>query len=132
MIAADALLRRVERTAMASCGAMAIAALAIAKGSPGPSIAVLAGGLLIATSYWSIKSGVSNLTNAMALRGDENARAPRGLIAIQLAGRYALLGLMAYVMIVRLRLHPLGLLAGASSIVAAVTVEAVRVLMKKS
>jgi len=130
-MAADALLRRVERTAMASCGAMAIAALAIAKGSPGPSLAVLAGGLLIATSYWSIKSGVSNLTNAMALRG-ENARAPRGLIAIQLAGRYALLGLMAYVMIVRLRLHPLGLLAGASSIVAAVTVEAVRVLMKNS
>jgi hypothetical protein len=131
-MAADALLRRVERTAMASCGAMAIAALAIAKGSPGPGIAVLAGGLLVATSYWSIKSGVSNLSNAMALRGDENARAPRGLIAIQLAGRYALLGLMAYVMIVRLRLHPLGLLAGASSIVAAVTVEAVRVLMKKS
>jgi hypothetical protein len=39
---------------------------------------------------------------------------------------------VAYVMIVRLRLHPLGLLAGASSIVAAVTVEAVRVLVKKS
>ena len=117
---------------MAFCGAMAIAAWAIAKGSPGPSIAVLAGGLLIGTSYWSIKSGVSNLGDAIAVRGDENARAPRGVIAIQLAGRYALLGLMAYVMIVRLRLHPLGLLAGASSIVAAVTVEAVRVLMKKS
>jgi hypothetical protein len=131
-MAADPLLRRVERTAMVSCGAMAIAALTLAKGSPGPAIAVLAGGLLIGTSYWSIKSGVSNLTSAMALRGDGHSRAPRGQIAIQLAGRYALLGLMAYVMIVRLRLHPLGLLAGASSIVAAVTVEAVRVLMKKS
>jgi hypothetical protein len=132
MTAADPILRRVERTAMAFCGAMAIAALAIAKGSPGPSIAVLAGGLLIGTSYWSIKSGVSRLSREIAVRGDENARAPRGVIAIQLAGRYALLGFMAYVMIVRLRLHPLGLLAGASSIVAAVTVEAVRVLMKKS
>jgi hypothetical protein len=39
----DAMLRRVERTAMACCGAMAVAALAIAKGSPGPAIAVLAG-----------------------------------------------------------------------------------------
>ena len=130
-MAADALLRRVERTATAFCGAMAIAAMAIAKGSPGPALAVLAGGLLIATSYWSIQSGVSSLSQALAA-GGENARAPRGVIAFQLAGRYALLGLMAYVMIVRLRLHPLGLLAGASSIVAAVTVEAVRVLMKKS
>jgi hypothetical protein len=128
----DALLRRVERTAIVFCGAMTIAALAIAGGSPGPAVAVLAGGILIATSYWSIKSGVSGLIDAMAPRGEERARVPRRRIALQLAGRYALLGFMAYVMIVRLRLHPLGLLAGASSIVAAVTVEAVRVLMKKS
>src|SRR5687767_11850425 len=65
VMAGDALLRRVERTAMACCGAMAIAAFAIAGGSPGPSLAVLAGGLLIAISYWSIKSGVSNLGHAV-------------------------------------------------------------------
>jgi hypothetical protein len=47
-------------------------------------------------------------------------------------GRYALLALLAYVMIARLRLHPLGLLAGASSVVAAAGVEALRLLMKKS
>lgn len=128
----DAMLRRVERTAIVCCGAMAIAALAIAKGSPGPAIAVLAGGLLIGLSYWSIKSGISNLLDGIAGGGEEHARAPRVRIAFQLAGRYALLGFVAYVMIVRLRLHPLGLLAGASSIVAAVTVEAVRVLVKKS
>jgi hypothetical protein len=128
----DALLRRVERTAIVFCGAMAIAALAVAGGSPGPAVAVLAGGILIATSYWSIKSGVSGLIDAMAPRGEGRTRVPRSRIALQLAGRYALLGFMAYVMIVRLRLHPLGLLAGASSIVAAVTVEAVRVLMKMS
>jgi hypothetical protein len=128
----DALLRRVERTAILFCVAMTVAALAIAKGSPGPGIAVLAGGLLIGLSYWSIKSGVSNLVDAVAAGGEGKTRAPRRRIALQLAGRYALLGLVAYVMIVRLRLHPLGLLAGASSIVAAVTVEAVRVLVKKS
>ena len=128
----DAMLRRVERTAIGCCGAMAVAALAIAKGSPGPAIAVLAGGLLIGLSYCSIKSGTSNLLDAAAGRGGDNGRAPRARIAFQLAGRYALLGFVAYVMIVRLRLHPLGLLAGASSIVAAVTVEAVRVLVKKS
>jgi hypothetical protein len=128
----DALLRRVEQTATICCAVMAAAALLIAKGSPGPALAVLAGGLLIGLSYWSIKAGVSNLTAAVAAGAPERARAPRGRIALQLAGRYALLGFAAYVMIVRLRLHPLGLLAGASSIVAAVTVEAVRVLLKKS
>ena len=54
------------------------------------------------------------------------------LTGAKVAGRYALLGFLAYVMIARLRLPPLGLLAGASSIVAAVAVEAVRLLMKKS
>ena len=127
----DAVLRRVERTAIGVCGAMAIAALAIAQGSPWPAVAVLAGGVLVGTSYWSIKSGVSSLIGATAAQG-EHARASRGRIVLQLAGRYALLAFMAYVMIARLRLHPLGLLAGASSIVAAVTVEAVRVLVKKS
>ena len=124
----DGLLRRVERTAAICCGLMMVAALILAKGSPGPALAVLAGGVLIGLSYWSIKSGVSNLLGAVDAQGP----APRGRIALQLAGRYALLGFAAYVMIVRLRLHPLGLLAGASSIVAAVTVEAGRVLMKKS
>ena len=128
MMAHDAVVRRIERTALAFCGVMTIAAVVLAKGSAWPGIAVLAGGLLIATSYWSIKAGVSRLVGS----DDAMARVPRARIAFQLAGRYALLALMAYVMIVRLRLHPLGLLAGASSIVAAVTVEAVRVLVKKS
>jgi hypothetical protein len=48
------------------------------------------------------------------------------------AFRYALLALLAYVMIARLRLHPLGLLAGASSVVAAAAVEAFRQFTKKS
>jgi hypothetical protein len=128
----DALLRRVELTAILFCLAMTVAELEIAIVSPGPGIAVLDGGLLIGLSYWSIKSGVSNLVDAVAAGGEGKTRAPRRRIALQLAGRYALLGFVAYVMIVRLRLHPLGLLAGASSIVAAVTVEAVRVLVKKS
>ena len=127
-MAHDPVVRRIERTALAFCGVMTIAAVVLAKGSVWPGISVLAGGLLIATSYWSIKAGVSRLAGS----DDAIARVPRARIVFQLAGRYALLALMAYVMIVRLRLHPLGLLAGASSIVAAVTVEAVRVLMKKS
>jgi ATP synthase I subunit len=125
-VESDPLLRRVEHTALGLCGAMAVAALIVARGSPGPALAVLAGGLLVGTSYWLLKAGVSNLPGAT------ETGVPRGRIVLSLAGRYALLALMAYVMIARLRLHPLGLLAGASSIVAAVTVEAVRLFVKKS
>ena len=58
-------------------------------------------------------------------------RAGAALDGHEVDRRYALLGFGAYVMIARLRLPPLGLLAGASSIVAAVTVEAVRLLILK-
>jgi len=57
------------------------------------------------------------------------ARAGAG-IAVKLAGRYALLALAAYVMIVRLRLHAVGVLIGASSLVAAATLEALRGLRR--
>jgi hypothetical protein len=128
----DALLRRVERTAIVLCGAMAALALVVARGAPGPALAVIAGGVLVGVSYWSIKSGVTSLTLAIGSgAGGASARASRWRIALQLAGRYALLALLAYVMIARLRLHPLGLLAGASSVVASVTVEALRVFVKK-
>ena len=49
---------------------------------------------------------------------------------VKLVLRYALLAFLAYVMIARLRLHPIGLLAGASSVAAAASVEAVRLLTK--
>lgn len=47
-------------------------------------------------------------------------------LLLRLAGRYALLALMAYGMIARLRLHPIGLLIGMSSLVVAVSLEAIR------
>lgn len=45
---------------------------------------------------------------------------------VRLAGRYALLAFLAYVMIARFRLHPVGLLIGVSSLPFAASVEAVR------
>ena len=132
----DPVLRRLERTAAAVCGLMALAALGFGGGRWEPAAGVLGGGLLIAVSYRTIGAGVSGLAEAIARPrdpADDAVRAPRiGRTVLVMAGRYALLALLAYVMIARLRLHPLGLLAGASSIVAAVTVEAVRLFVKKS
>lgn len=132
---ADPWLRRIERTSIVACLAMAAVALVLARGRTAPALGVLGGGLLIAVSYRTIASGVSGLVDRMAPQPADSA-AQRGVPGLawtvtKLAGRYALLAVLAYVMIARLRLHPVGLLVGASSVVAAASVEALRLLLKK-
>jgi hypothetical protein len=128
----DPMLRRLERTAFVACLVMAIIALVVAGGRAGAAIAVLAGGLLAGVSYWTIGSGVNRLVTSLT-HADGGAAPPpsRGFTVARIVARYALLTLLAYVMIARLRLHPLGLLAGASSVVAAAAVEALRLSLKK-
>src|SRR5512133_1826797 len=102
--------------------------------SPSPlmaAAAVIGGGLIAGASYVSIQSGVTALVDRMTSGPSPPRSQTLRATALKLTGRYALLGLAAYVMIARLRLPPLGLLAGASSIVAAVAVEAVRLLVLK-
>jgi hypothetical protein len=129
----DALLRRIEITAGVVCLVFASVALILARGRPGPAVAVLAGGALVAVSYYTIKSAADVVVAAIA-GGEAATRMRRRFVwtVVRITIRYALLAFLAYVMISRLRLHPLGLLAGASSVVAAVSVEAVRLLWKKS
>lgn len=129
----DALLRRIEITSAILCAVFALIALVLAPGRPGPAIAVVAGGTLIAVSYYTITSATGVIVATMS-GGEGAARVRRRFVwtLARIALRYALLAFLAYVMISRLRLHPLGLLAGASSVVAAVSVEALRLLLKKS
>ena len=113
---------------------MAVAALALTRGRPGAALAVLAGGLLLAVSYVSMKSTIGSAAVLLSPRASPEGapRRPRiAWIALKMAGRYALLTLLAYVMIARLRLHPLGLLAGVSSVVAAASIEAIRLQLQK-
>jgi hypothetical protein len=118
-------LPRVERTAIIICAAMAAAALAVSSRPVAAALGVIGGGALVAVSYRALKGFVNALTGA------EPRRNAAGIL-LRLLLRYALLAFLAYVMIARLRLHPVGLLAGASSVVAAVSVEAARLLTKKS
>jgi hypothetical protein len=135
-IEADPMLRRLERNAILGCLAMAVAAYVLGHGSWSPVLGVLGGGLLIGISYRTIGSGVSRVAELMSRprqAGETDPPPPNvGRTMVLVIGRYALLTLLAYVMIARLRLHPLGLLAGASSVVAAAGVEAFRLLMKRS
>jgi len=131
----EAILHRVQGTALVVCVAMSGAALVLSRGRTWPAVAVLGGGLLAAISYRMLVSSVTDVVDLLMPRGAATPRMTRrARLAMtgKLTGRYALLALLAYVMIARLRLHPLGLLVGASSVVAAVAIEAVRFLLKKT
>jgi hypothetical protein len=131
----DASLRRVERTAVIVCLGMAAVALALPRGGPRAALAVLGGGVISAVSYGTIHLAVTALVAGLTGEAPgEGGRPPRrsSWMLARVGLRYALLALLAYVMIARLRLHPVGLLAGVSSVVAAVSVEALRLLLKKS
>ena len=123
---ADGGVRRVERTAWYACAVIAFMALILGRGRIGPVVGVLAGGVLVGLAYWTMKTGIANLV--IPLEGGRGT--PLKAVA-KMVGRYALLGFLAYVMIARLRLHPVGLLAGASSFVAAVSIETLRLLIRK-
>ncbi len=120
----SALLRRLRRNAIVACGGIALLALAMDPQRPRAAIGVLGGGLLIAISYAAVA-----YTIGVFMPGGRNrhsARRKTALAALLFASHYALLALAAYVMIARLRLHPIGLLGGVTSIVLAVAAEAVR------
>lgn len=86
---------------------------------------VVGGGLLSAISYRALRRGVEAL--GPPAPGEEGRRrVSPARVALGLALRYALLLLAGYVIIARLRLHPLGVLLGASAVVVAAMVEAVR------
>ena len=149
---ADPFVRRLARDAVIWAVLTTAAALALRPEQPGLAAGVAGGGILALTSLWAIRASVDALLPRIALAtaiappdqprdepGGEPDLEPRANgtparagvgLAVKLAGRYALLGLGAYVMIVRLRLHAIGVLIGASSLVAAASFEAVRVLRR--
>ena len=129
-MAGDVLLARVQRNAAICCAVMmAIAAAVFGWAS---AAAVLGGGLLVGVSYLLLKSGIVGLTGGDIDSSHRTpARANPGFAALKLVVRYALLAFLAYVMIARLRLRPLGFIAGASSVVVAAALEAGRLLRNK-
>ncbi len=126
----DPALRRLERRSIWACLALALVALLVQGGRPEAAIGVLGGGLLAGASYWAIKSSVDRFTGRTGRgRGAGEARGRKAALMVAtglFVVRYALLVLGAYVMIARLRLHPVGLIVGASSVVAAAAIDAMR------
>ena len=110
--------RAVVISALFTAGGLVLGGLPAALG-------VLGGAVLTLMSFLMLRRGTARLADAGApLPSKQRA-------AVLVILRYALLGFAAYVMIARLRLHPIGLLVGASSIVVAIAVEAAAALPRK-
>lgn len=113
----DPFVRGLERHAMLACGCCAVAALALGAAGPRAAVGVLGGGLLAAVSYRAIKGAADAAMDSQRRR--------RGAL-VKFVTRHAILAVAAYVMLVRLRLHPIGILVGASSLVLAAAFAAAR------
>jgi hypothetical protein len=125
---ADAQLRRLERTALAACGGLAVVA-AVAGGGRA-LLGVIGGAAVVAVSYRAIRAGVNALTASAVERTLPSRSVSKAWGLVKFITRFAILGAIAYVMMVRLRAHPGWMLAGASSLVAAAAFEAVRGLRR--
>jgi hypothetical protein len=114
------MLRRVERNAILACAVMAALACAIARGDVAAAAGVLGGGALVWISYRGIKGGIDVLV------GGATGRVNIAIGLVKFFTRYAILAVAAYVIMARLRMPPLAVFAGASSLVIAVAIEALR------
>lgn len=122
------MLRRVERGALGACAAMAVVAALVSRAPLAAAAGVAAGGVLAAISYRGIKAGVDVLTGSAG--GDGRPGIAFGLV--KFFTRYAILAIVAWVIMARVRLPPVAVIAGASSLVVAVAVEAMRPRRDKS
>jgi hypothetical protein len=116
-------LRRIERSSVIACAALAVAAGVLTRRVDAP-LGVLGGGALVAISYRGIKAGISAVVNG--------GSKPVAIGLVKFFTRYAILALAAYVIMARLRLPPVAVLAGASSFVIAVMAEALRGLSRRA
>ena len=135
----DPALRQFERDAVIACGVMAAGALIASNGRPDVAAGVVAGGTLTAASYWAIKGAVTLVTGVVGPAATAEDDAPektagnpplsagnRVMLAVKFFTRYALLAVGAYVMLTWLRVHPVGLLIGATTPFVAAVMQAVR------
>lgn len=117
------MISRVARDTAVVC-AVLIAAAALWTRDVAAPAGVAGGGLLIALSFWAIHGTVDALVRTPS--GGETAPKKARFALVKFFTRHVMLGLAAYVMMMRLRVDPVAMLMGVSSLGAAAAVEAVR------
>jgi hypothetical protein len=126
-------IERVARHTAIACLVIALL-FALARRTLAAPLGVLGGGFLIGISFWAIRGSVDDLmlhqgasrgSGEAAKAGETGAKRARFAL-VKFFTRHAIVALAAYGMMVRLRLDPLGLLAGVSSLGVAAGVEVLR------
>jgi hypothetical protein len=134
---ADPSLRRIQRDSAVIAIGTAVLALALRRGRPDGALGVVAGAALMGFSYRVISGGVSAIVRKASTPGTTSpgAAALKGRAVwafVKFIGRYLVIGLAAWVVLVPLRAHPLGLFAGVSVPVLAIGLEAIRLVRTTS
>ena len=130
------MIRRVARNTAVSCLAMALLA-GLWSGDLRVVGGVLGGGVLVGFALWAlagafrggrVERGEPGL-DPESRKGRENREiqpVSRGFALVKFFTRHVILALVAYVMMVRLHLDPIGMVVGVTSVVVAATLEAAR------
>ena len=96
----------------------------LARGGLDAPLGVLGGGLVALISFKGIKGGIDALVGATS--SDPRVHRATAIGLVKFFTRYAILAVAAYVIMARLRLPPVAVFTGASSLVIAITIEALR------
>jgi hypothetical protein len=128
---ADPSLKRIQRDSAVIATGTAVLALALQRGQPDGALGVLAGAAVMAFSYRAIRGGVDAIVRKASGHGHAAPGAPvpkRGGVwaLVKFIGRYLVIGLAGWVVLVPLHANPLGLFAGVSAPVLAIGIEAMR------
>ena len=113
--------RLVRNTALATV-VMAAGALAWRPERPAMALGVVGGSVLAGLSFWGLRGVVDQVE--WARKTGEIRPLSRVFQLVKFFTRYVILALAAYVMMLRLRLDPVGMIVGVTSAVVAAALEA--------
>lgn len=116
---------RLRRDATLACLGLTTGALLVWPRDWRMAAGILGGGVLIGLSAWAIRGVVDGL-----LSPSDGSRAG-GSVLVKFFTRHAILAVAAYGMMARLKLDPVGMLVGVSSLALAAGLEAARGLQAR-
>jgi cyanate permease len=119
------MIARIARDMVVTCALFALLAALWFRNWPAPA-GVIGGGLLMGLSFWAIQGSIGVWVGRRS--GSETGKKPARFHLVKFFTRHVMLALAAYGMMVRLRLDPVAMLVGVTSLGVAVAVEAVRSL----
>jgi hypothetical protein len=112
----DRLLRLFERDIVIAAVALSMVAIVVPRGGVWMALSVLSGGAMAWFSFATTKASVDGVAR----------RPARVWTLVKIFTRYGILAVAAYVILARLRLHPVGVVVGTTALALAAAAAAAR------